>query len=316
MRCGVIACLLYAGVVYAQPAGEVNPEAEKLFRDGRALLKDGNTAAACDAFTASAKLGPSVGTFLNLGDCRARRGEVATAWAAFVEAGRLAGKVGDPRKAEADRRAAELEPQLSYLTIEVASPVPGLTIVRDDVAIDATVWQQPTAIDPGAHTVVATAPGFDKWAMKIDVAPNGDKAVAHVPALHAQPIAAVPARPVAGRATDRFTTTRVIGVASAGVGVAALAGSLVLAINAKGIEDDARAICPTGKSCTDLGASQESERAVTRANIATIVGAGGIVALTAGVTLWFLGRPREGTPPPVAATVTRDSFAVSLAGRF
>ncbi len=314
MRCGVIACLLYAGVAHAQPAGEVNPEAEKLFRDGRALLKDGNTAAACDAFTASAKLGPSVGTFLNLGDCRARRGEVATAWAAFVEAGRLAGKVADPRKAEADKRAAELEPELSYLTIEVTSRVPGLTIQRDDVAIDATVWQQPTAIDPGAHTVVATAPGFAKWGMKIEVAPHGDKAIAHVPALQA--IAVAPSAAVAVHAPDRFTTMRIIGVASAGVGVAALAGSLALAIDAKGLENDARITCPADKPCGNLPASQESERAVTRANIATVIGAGGVVAVTAGVVLWFVGRPREAAPPPIAATATRDSFAVALTGHF
>ncbi len=314
MRCGVIACLLYAGVAHADPAGDVNPEAEKLFRDGRAFLKDGNTAAACDAFAASAKLGPSVGTFLNLGDCRARRGEVATAWAAFVEAGRLAVKLDDPRKAEADRRAAELEPQLSYLTIDVPTPVPGLKIARDNVAIDPSVWHEPTAIDPGAHTVVATAPGFAKWAMTFEVAPSGAKAVAHVPALRAIPVA--PAAAPAVRTPDRFTTTRIIGVVSAGAGVAALAGSLALALDAEGLEDDARTTCPTGTPCTNLGASQESGRAVTRANIATAIGAAGIVAITGGVFLWIVGRPREGTPPPIAATATRDSFAVSLTGRF
>src|SRR5689334_14611288 len=107
--CVLVVTLASVQLVHAEP----NPEAEKLFRDGRALIKQGKLAQACEAFAASNKLEPSVGTLLNLGDCRAKLGQTATAWASFVEAGRLAKKQNDRRQAEADRRTAELEPRLS-----------------------------------------------------------------------------------------------------------------------------------------------------------------------------------------------------------
>ena len=86
--CVLAVVVASAALAHAEP----NPEAEKLFRDGRALAKQGNLAGACDAFAASNKLESSVGTLLNLGDCRAKLGQTATAWATFVEAGRLAKK--------------------------------------------------------------------------------------------------------------------------------------------------------------------------------------------------------------------------------
>ncbi len=180
-----IACVAIAvGTAAADP----NPEAEKLFRDGRKLLADGKPVEACDAFGASAKLEPSVGTLLNLGDCRAKLNQTASAWAAFVAAGRLARKLADPRMAEADRRSAELEPTLSYLTINV-TPVPQLAIERDNVATDPTVWGQSVPVDPGRIAITAHAPGYDSWSTTVDIAPNGERRIVTVPALHAQPVA-------------------------------------------------------------------------------------------------------------------------------
>ncbi|MBI4699913.1 MAG: hypothetical protein HY744_01895 [Deltaproteobacteria bacterium] len=66
---------------------------------------------ACERFRASEKLDPAPGTTLNLAECEQRRGQLATAWELFRA---VASKLppGDPRRPVAERRLAELAPQL------------------------------------------------------------------------------------------------------------------------------------------------------------------------------------------------------------
>src|SRR4051812_35345515 len=72
-------------IVHAQSA-----EAEVLFRDGRTLIRRGKLAQGCDKLDASERLESSVGTLLNLGDCREKLGKFASAWAAFRKAEAMA----------------------------------------------------------------------------------------------------------------------------------------------------------------------------------------------------------------------------------
>ncbi|HTR51411.1 MAG TPA: hypothetical protein VMJ10_11935 [Kofleriaceae bacterium] len=311
MRAGVCGVLLVmtAGVAQAGPDAEPNPEAEQLFRDGRALLKDGKISEACDKFAASSKLGPSVGTFLNLGDCRAKLGQTATAWAAFVEAGRLAGQQGDRRKAEADRRAGELEPELSYVTVTVDAPAPGLAIKRDGKPLAPEAWGQPIAIDPGPHAIAASAPGYESWTAKVAIRPGGDRADVRVPALHRIPVVLAPTRAQPSRTHDSLRTWAYVvggaGLVAAGTGIAFL-------VDARSLMNDARKTCPSGQPCSDLGAVSLSDRASSRATVATVAGAAGAAALAASVVLWFVGRPSD----RLALHADRDSLSLSLGGTF
>src|SRR5215470_17557485 len=117
-------------------------EAEALFRDGRSLIKAGKLAAGCDKLAASERLESSVGTLLNLGDCREKQGKLASAWAAFRQAEAMARRTGgdDRRQAEAGRRAGLLEPRLANLTIQVGHRVDGLIVRRDDEQVDDGGW--------------------------------------------------------------------------------------------------------------------------------------------------------------------------------
>jgi serine/threonine-protein kinase len=300
-------------------AADPNPEAEKLFRDGRALLKDGKLGEACDKFTASSHLEPSVGTLLNLGDCRAKLGQTATAWAAFVEASRLAKHAADaPRQAEADRRAAELEPKLSYLTIKAAAPVSGEAITRTGTAIDAALYGQSVPLDPGDYEIKATATGYTDWSQKIKVKPDGDHASIEVPALTAVPVKPVATAPVPAQPapvvveTSSFTGRRKAGVAIGAVGLVGLGVASVFAFQAHSLEDDARALCPTGQPCRNLDATHKSDDAVSKANIATYASIAGLAAVTAGVVLWVTGAPESHVMP----TATRDSAGITVVGRF
>jgi len=320
--CVLAVTLASAALAHAQPS----PEAEKLFRDGRALAKQGKLAEACDAFAASNKLESSVGTLLNLGDCRAKLGQTATAWATFVEAGRLAKKQSDRRQGEADRRAGELEPKLSYLVIQVDAPAADQRVLRDATLIDAAVFGQPVALDPGTYEVHAEAPGLVAWTQKITIKPDGDRATVRVPKLARAAVAgpgatATEPAPAAEAPRDepasRFTTRRKIALAAGGVGVVALGASTLLVLQAKSMHDEARKACPAGEPCRDLAASDKSKQAVSRANLATVVGGIGIAALAAGAVLWIAGAPQESSRVVrIAPAATPDSIAMTVVGSF
>ena len=125
------ACLVavvLGGLVFPSYAHAQSADAEALFRDGRNLIRRGKTAAGCDKLAASERLESSVGTLLNLGDCREKLGKLASAWAAFRKAEAMAKRSGgdDKRRDEAARRAAQLEPRLANLEIDVPHGVEGL----------------------------------------------------------------------------------------------------------------------------------------------------------------------------------------------
>jgi hypothetical protein len=193
MRTALGLVILAAILAHAAPA-RADAAAEALFGEGRDLMAAGKIAEACDKYQRSQLLEPKVGTLLNLGDCRERQGQLANAWAAFMEASSLAIRDHDEdRSTEARRRAALLEPSLGSVTIKV-TPTPGLVITRNGQPVPAAAWDTSVPVDPGAHAIAASAPGYLPWSGKIEVAvgAHGDLAV---PALAIDPAARLPEVP-------------------------------------------------------------------------------------------------------------------------
>ncbi|HEY0476609.1 MAG TPA: hypothetical protein VGD37_03745 [Kofleriaceae bacterium] len=197
--------------VLAGSAG-ASPESDKLFREGRELLKAGRVAEACDAFAGSQKLDAKVGTLLNLADCREKQGQTATAWSLFLEARQLAAAQHDARAAEADRRASVIQAKLSYLTITVARArqVEGLVVKRNGLPVDRAQWNTPIALDPGDHVIEASAPGWKPWSttrtlgarQKLDVVVEALVAEPPAPEPAAGPRPEIATRPEPARPTE------------------------------------------------------------------------------------------------------------------
>jgi hypothetical protein len=328
---GIRGLLVVATIVLVAGSVRADPEAEKLFRDGRALIKDGKISEACDAFAASSRLEPSVGTLLNLGACRAKLGKTATAWAAFSAAADLAKRQRDKRQAEADRRTSELEPKLSYITIQIdaAARVAGLKLVQNGIAVDDATIDHAKPLDPGDYDVRANAPGYLEWSAHIKLGPDGDRKTIVVTGLHKSESTAPPPKPAPLTAPEpapapqpevaatphTFTPMRTGAVVAAGGGVIALGISTVLALQAKSLYNEAHTVCP-GSTCGDMAASQKSRDAVGKANVATVVGGVGIAAIGVGVVLWFVGKPHESESTRVVPAMSRDAAGVSIVGSF
>src|SRR5580704_11583509 len=167
---------------------------ETLFGAGKALVAQGKFAEACPKFLASYNLEHRIGTLLNLADCYEKNQQLASAWARYIEASTLAQRASQAERATfATSHAKALEPTLSKLTISVpsaapgATPVPGLVVQRDGVAVDPGAYGVEVAVDGGTHTIEASAPGKKTWSSQVVVASASDAKTVGVPALEDGP---------------------------------------------------------------------------------------------------------------------------------
>ena len=203
----VLAVVALAAVAHA------NPAAEKVFQDGKALFEAGKTAEACEAFRRSQELEARVGTLLNLGECEEKRGRIATAWVAFIDARALATRMGDARATYADQRAAALAPKLSYLTMKIAADgrPQGFAVRRNGSDVPGAELDLEVPLDPGHYEIEASAPRFLPWKHSIDLT-VGQRATIEIPALASDPSAPEPKPAVISEVPPPADTSHRLGV--------------------------------------------------------------------------------------------------------
>jgi hypothetical protein len=201
-----LAILVGLAVLAASPrafAQSASVQAQSLFDDGRRLIKAGKIAEACIAFESSQLLDPAITTLLNLAECREKNRQLATAWGAFVEAGRMARAGKNAKLARvAAKYARKLEPKLSKLTIAIPTErqVAGLEILRGDEPVKPAGWNHALPIDGGTYTITARAPGYTTWSTTKTIKPESDAQTVDVPRLvKAEPTPVAATKPGASK---------------------------------------------------------------------------------------------------------------------
>jgi serine/threonine-protein kinase len=173
--------------------------AEALFEHGKQLMKDARYPEACAKFQESQRIDPGIGTMLYLADCFEKNGQTASAWAEFLDAAAAAKAAAQPdREKKAKDRALALEPKLNRLSITVAvgAESAGLEVKRDGVLVSKALWGTAVPLDPGEHTIEATAPGKKPWSKKVKLDPALLAPVAvEIPSLEALPPSVEPPKP-------------------------------------------------------------------------------------------------------------------------
>jgi len=335
--CAAIA--LATASVSADVAPADRAAARALFDQARTLAKEGKYAEACPKFEESQRLDPGMGTLFNLADCHEHAGRTATAWTLFLEVASQAKSAGQPDREKAARqRASSLEATLSRLTVAVpsASEIPGLEVRRDGSLVGKPLWGAPVPVDPGPHTLEATAPGRKKWTQTVQVGSAGATATATIPELEADTAAAPPippstaptavssapipvpgatptASPSAGVAISPAPdsssvggTQRTLGWISGGVGLLGLGASAILTLGAKSKVSDAAEYC-VGAACNDPKGVELHDDARKQAELATIMGGGGAAFLVGGAVLLLTAPSAE---PPKESKTSRAPVLV------
>ena len=314
-----IATSLLVVAVVATTAHAESPEAEALFRQGKKLMKQKSFAAACDKFDASERIEPRIGTELNLGDCLARIGKNASAWASFIKAAQTAQRNQDrDREAEASKRAKVLEPKLVYLTISVPSLVPRLVVHRNDTVVDRAMFDQPVPVDPDDYTIVAEAPDHERWHQTIIVgAKNQTIEVPRLTPIAEPPRTANPpptdkppplvVSPTPPAEPSSLTPSRKRAAGLGLLGLAAVGIGVIFGMQANSAEQQSDVLCPTVR-CNDTSAIDLNQRARTYGLVADIGIIGGSAMVAGAVVWWIAGRP--GRRDKIAIVPSTNGIAI------
>jgi tetratricopeptide (TPR) repeat protein len=272
-----------AGVAHAD-------RADQLFKKGQKLLAEKRYAEACAAFEDSDRLDPEIGAKLNIARCYQEWGKLATAYRWFADAEQVAERAKDERAKRIHELIEELDPSVPRLTINAPrdANTAGIVIRLDGVELPAGALGVERRVDPGPH--------------QIDAIVDGEKQTKVVPVergASSDVTLELPVRRLAGRApaqptrepasvADPYQRRRYIGLGTAGAGVVAIGIGEIVALRARG--DYNRAIsghCNGAGDQCDADGLARTHSARHRANIATFVTLGGLVAVAGGAFLYF-----------------------------
>jgi hypothetical protein len=275
-----------------------------LFAEGRRLAATGDYVHACPKFEDSYRLAPGIGNSFNLADCLEHLGRTASAWARFLDVAAATKAAGQTDREEVARaRASALEPQLARLTIVVRQPVDGLVVKRDAAVVGEAAWGVPVPVDPGPHTIEATAPHKNRWSSAMNVLPTAGSVSVEVPALAAAPdlapapaVPAVPTVTVLGgeRPPRRFSSAT---LALGAIGVVALTAGTAFGVKFEAANNQLQAICvnnPT--SCEPKSVAQYNtlHDDATSYRVYEVIGFGmGAAAAMTVAYLWWRSAPTD-----------------------
>lgn len=307
-----LALLLAAAAAHAQPAEQRRDPAaaEVLFRGAQEALEKGDRTTACARFEASMRLDPTVSTLINIAMCHKHDGKLATAWAELNRALVLNGETAGPQRkrdleAYARRLLATIEPRLPRITVVIRARPAGLRVTRDGVDLAPATLGEALPVDPGAHEVLAAAPGHRPEKRAVTVAEG--KAVTVEIALVAEAAPPAPPTPTPPAASPEApapeapsSARRTAGLVVGGAGVAGLIvggvlGGLVVGKKSVVGEHCGPAIGskdPLGCDATGLAAANAARPLGIGATVGFVVGA---AALGAGLSLVLIS-PAKGAP--------------------
>ena len=330
-----VAVLLLAAAPAAAQDAANRAAAETLFAEGVRLLKKKQVAEACPKFEESLKLVDGLGTRGKLAECYEKADRLASAWGMYREVASLAARRGErDRQREAEKRAAALEPRLSYLTLSMPSPPVDVSITVNGRDVGVGALGTPIPVDRGPQTIVVAAKGFHDWTQTTEVA-SKQKVTVEVPPLEALPPEPAPAAPTPATPLPAPPETviqaptarddgaprwrRPTGIALVAGGAVALGAGLVFGAIAKSKWDQAfdDGHCNSDNVCTERGI-ELTDQAHSRATTATVLTVSGLVLAGAGIAIWVWPSSGGDRGDGVALTpgASSDGGELVLSGRF
>lgn len=303
----------------AQPgAPRREASANELMQGATDDYKKGDCASAAQKLERVIELAPdTVNARVALGICEEKLGLLASAWEHYRQAEQVpATPQNASLRAEARRLRSALTPRLARLTIEVPEPVarlPGLTVLRDGVQVDATQWGEPQPVNKGTHTIKATATGKQRWEATIEITSEGVTESVRVGPLNDDP----PSKPSETRAGPSLSSTRApaplvatpptppprgsalrtTGLVIAGVGLATLGAAAVTGAVAMSKKKESDAHC-NGDVCDPTGFNLRTS-GLTFAAVSTGTFIAGSTLLVGGAAVFVLAPRAKDAGPTI-----------------
>jgi hypothetical protein len=315
----VLAAITLSGSARAETSDAV--AAQALFDQARALMASGKADQACPKFAESQRLDPGVGTLLNLAACYETSGRPASAWSTFLEAESAARAANNAEGVRVSReRAAALAPKLTKLRVTVAEPaLEGLEVRRDGRLVGREQWGLEIPVDPGKHTLSASAPAHLPWQTELEAREPGRSVSVEVPALERSSAeqtasSASHTTPVAPNDTSHLSvitpnqqhrgigTQRWLAIGAGVIGVAGVTIGTVFGLKSMSKHDEAEKHCD-GADCRDTTGVGLRSDAREAGNLSTLGFVLGGIGLAGGAVLWFTASSHP-TEPSTALELT------------
>jgi hypothetical protein len=312
------------GLATAPARGDDSREALDELKQGYSLKQLGNCRDALPHLARSVRLDPSGRALLNLSDCEQQLGELVEAQGHAAQGRELARHKSEAELVTAaDAQLESIAKRLPRLTVRLASTAPQHCLVASDgTVVEAAALGVDVGVNPGAHVLTVSAPGYAERRFDVSLEEGARKEVEVEPGAKLQPdasnAATSPAATTAGPAApegvapktspNRALAYSVLAVGAAGVTVGVVTG---LAAGSKhttlaGECDSQGGACPPG-SQGDINSFYTLRTAST---VAYAIGAAGLVG---GAVLWFTApSPRS----DAAAHVWLGPASAGIAGRF
>ncbi len=276
---------IVVSVLLASPlAAADGSDPETLFAEGSALIEQGRCAEALPKLEEAQRLDPGIGTQFNIAVCLQQVGRLGSAWRNFEQVARLAGASGKKQREEAARAKLEaLKPKVPTLVIR--SDEPGdVTIKVDGAIVNRDAWSF-VPVDPGKHTIDASASTKQRWSSIVVAPAEGAKLDVVIPKL-----TIVERTKIVTVTSETSNKRRTLGFILGGVGVAGVAAAAVtgvLLLNAKSTADErCTPRCIDAKGAFD----QEGADAVSRGKTLLPINAvaWGVAAVGLGAGAFFI----------------------------
>jgi hypothetical protein len=314
-RRAVVTLLLAVGVnsgaVVARAQAPPESTAERLFREGRAAAKQGNSSEACRLFRESFTLDEANGTLLNLALCEEKSARLKSALEYF---GRFLERAApeDDRRPLAIRRVTELERRIPRVTLTLKAGSPDLTTVQLDGEDVKSSLGKPLALDPGRHQLVVVDETGATRSASFNLA-EGESLTQPLEATRMLSSGTPPSARERGRAPARPRTRPAdpsLGIALIGAGFGALVASIpatALVLEKKNIVEEH---C-NGNRCDPQGIAA-TESGPTWSTVSTVAVATGLVGIAAGTILLLVGGSGNEGRQPGAGKPARAAVRVGL----
>ena len=218
----------------AKPRLSTEARADQLFRSGEKKFDSGDYAGACADFSESLKLGPKLGTLLNLALCHETIGKPVTAWHEFSHAAAWAAQNNQRDRHEfATQHMRALEPKLPRVILQLPTDraIDGLDL--DGEPVPEQRWYLPLYLDPGEHHLGVTAPGKQRATVSFRVTASPSDQLVYIPRLADAKAETAPAPSPAYDPTRRTLGFVGLGLGVAGVVTGATFGTLAIAADAR-----------------------------------------------------------------------------------
>lgn len=311
------------GLATAPARGDDSRDALDELKQGYSLKQLGNCRDALPHLARSVRLDPSERALLNLSDCEQQLGELVEAEGHAAQGRELARQKDEAELVTAaDGQLVSIAKRLPRLTIRLASTAPPhCAVASDGAVIEAASLGVEVGVDPGAHVLVVSAPGYAQRRFDVSIEEGARKEVEVEPGAKLQsdasdvaashPTTAAPAAPRAVHAST--SPNRVLAWTVLAVGAAAVTVGVVTGLSAGSKHTTLAGECdPQGGACPP-GSQGDIDSFHTLRTASTIAYAIGAAGLVGGAVLWLTApSPRS----DAAAHVWLGPAAAGIAGRF